>query len=129
VARGERDLGPQNVVARALVLVERPGLRRGEQPAGRVERTRLEARLRRGECPLATSSRVSGERDGTLEEGGGGGDAPASLRAAGRALELGGDILVGALRRQRAVPRAPIGVGLQIGHVRQDFVHAPSVIG
>ena len=93
-------MAAQQVDPGALELVERPGLRRGQEPERRVERAGLEARLRRRQRALRTPRRVDGQRDGALEERGRGGDAAASLRPAGRALELGGDLLVGPGRRR-----------------------------
>ena len=128
-ARDERQLSAQQVDPRPLELVERPGLGRGQQPASRVELAGQQVRLSGGQCAPATPRRVGRQRDGALQEGRRGGDSSASLRATRRALELGGDILIGSRCRQRTVPRAPIGVGLRIAHLRQSFVHPLAVVG
>ena len=47
-ARGEGDVAAEQVHPGALDIVERPGLRRGQESQSRVERAGLEARLRRG---------------------------------------------------------------------------------
>src|SRR5688572_31190091 len=46
-----------------LELVGRPGLRDGHEVEGRVERARLEARLRRAERPIRTPRRIACQRD------------------------------------------------------------------
>ena len=48
--------------------------------------------------------------------------AAARLGAAGRALELHGDVLVGSRRRRGQMPRATVRVGLPIGCLRQRQV-------
>jgi hypothetical protein len=81
--RRERDAG-------VLELVERPALCRGQASESHVERTGLEARLCRGQRALPTSRGVDGQCDSVLQEPGRGGQAPARLRPARRALQLGG---------------------------------------
>ena len=56
--RGEGDLAAQQVHPGALELVERPGLRRGQEPESRVERAGLEASLRGGQRALRAPRRV-----------------------------------------------------------------------
>jgi hypothetical protein len=73
-----------------LELVERPALCRGQASESHVERTGLEARLCRGQRALPTSRGVDGQCDSVLQEPGRGGQAPARLRPARRALQLGG---------------------------------------
>ena len=75
-------------------------LRRDQEPEGRVEGAGLEARLRRSQRALRTPRRLDRQRDGTLQERRRCRDAAASLRPAGRALELGGDLLVRARCRR-----------------------------
>ena len=70
----------------------------------------------------ARRARLGRERRRVLEEGGGGRDAPARQRAAGRALELLGDLLVRRGRRLGAVPGAPVGIELRVGGLRQRGV-------
>ena len=100
-ALGVRGLGAQQVQAGALQLVERPDLGRRQQPARRVERAGLQARLGGGERAVGPPRRVAGQRDGALQERGRRGEAAARLRPPGRALELQGDLLVGS----RGAPR------------------------
>ena len=92
----QRYVGAYQVCSRALELVEGSGLRRDQEPECRAERAGLHARLRRRKRALRASGRVGRQRDGALEERRRRRDAAASLRAAGRAFELGGDVLVGA---------------------------------
>ena len=73
----------QQVHPRALELVERPGLRGGQQPARLLERARLEAGLGGRERAVRPPRRVPGQRDGALQERGGGGEPAARLRPAG----------------------------------------------
>ena len=128
-ARGEGDVAAQQVDPGALELVERSGLRRGQEPERRVERAGLEARLRRGQRALRAPRRVGGQRDGALQERGRGGESAASLRPAGRALELGGDLLVGSRRRSGAVPGAPVRVRLGVGGVGEGAMDAVAILG
>ena len=58
------------------------------------------------------------------QERGGGRQAAAGLRPAGRALQLGGDVLVGPDGGVRAVPGAAIGIDVGIGRLGQRAVHA-----
>ena len=128
-ARDERQLRSQQVDPRSLQLVERPGLGHGQHPASRAELAGQQVRLSGRQRASPTSRQVGRQRDSALQEGRRGGDASASLRATRRALELGGDVFVGSRCRQRAVPRAPIGVGLRIAHLSQRFVHPLPVVG
>ena len=100
-----------------------PASRRGQQAASRRERAGLDAGLSGRERAFTAPRRVRGQRGGALQEGRRRGDPTAGLRAAGRTLELGGDVLVRSRCRQRAVPRAAIGVGVRIAHLGEGFVH------
>ena len=117
--RGEGDVGTQQVDPGALELVERPGLRRGDQPESRVEFAGLQARLRRGQRAIRPPRRVLRQRDGALQERRRGGEPAARLRPAGRALELQGDLLVRPRRGRGQMPRTTVRVGLPIGRLRQ----------
>ena len=108
-ARWSSSSGPASAVA--------------SRPRAVRERAGLDAGLRGRQRAFTAPRRVRGQRDGALQEGGRGGDPAASLRPAGRALELGGDVLVRSCRRQCAVPRAAIGVGVRIAHLGEDLVH------
>jgi len=56
------------------------------------------------------------------------GDAATRLRPAGRAFELGGDLLVGPRGGAGAVPGPPVRVGLGNGGIGQRTMHAVPVI-
>ena len=67
----------------------------------------------------ARRSRFGRQHRRALEERGSGGQAPARLGSAGRALELLRDILVGSRRSLGPVPGAAVGIDLRIGDLRQ----------
>jgi hypothetical protein len=121
-------VGADQVDAGALELVERPGVRRGQEFERRVERAGLKARLRRGKRALRAPHRVDCQRDGALQERSCGGEPAASLRPVGRALELSGDFLGGSRRRSGAVPGAPVGVRLGVGGFGEGAMHAVAVV-
>ena len=75
-------MGAHQVDAGALELVERPGLRRGQQPERGVERAGLEAGLRGRQRALAAPLGILGQRHGALQERSRGGEPAASLRPA-----------------------------------------------
>ena len=103
--------GPRSQLdAGALELVERTCLGSRQQRRARRRTRRPEARLRRRQRRSARRAGSAVSVDGALQERRRGGEPAASLRPAGRALELGGDILVGSRRRAGAVPGAPIRV-------------------
>ena len=126
--RGEGELAAHQVHPGALELIQRPGLRRGHEPERRLERAGLETRLRRGQRALGSSRRVDRELGGALQERGRRGDAAAGLRTAGRAFELGGDLLVGPRGGAGAVPGPPVRVGLGDGGIGQGTMHAVPVV-
>ena len=99
---GERELGTQQVGAGAVELVERTGLRQRQQLRAASNAPAAELRLRGRERARRPVRGVGRELGGTLEERGGRGQPAASLGPAGRALELGGDVLV----RRPSVARA-----------------------
>ena len=80
------------------------GLDRDQQSQCRVERAGVALRPGSREQPLRTASGFGRQHRRALEERGRGGEAPARLRSAGRALEFLGDVLVG--RRARPAPGA-----------------------
>ena len=102
-----------------LQRVERPGLDRDQQPQRRVERAGVALGLGRREQALRPAGGVGGQRRRALQERGRRGQAAARLRAAGRALELRGDVLVGPGRGLRPVPGAAVGIELRIGDLGQ----------
>ena len=114
--------------SRALEAVERPGLRRGQEPRRRVERAGLEARLRRGQRAPCLERRVGSQRGRPLEERRCGREAAARLRSPCRALERGGDGFVGSGGGECAVPGVTVGVELEVAHLGERLVHAPSFV-
>jgi hypothetical protein len=76
-------VGAHQVDAGALELVERRGVRRGQESERRVERAGLKARLRRGKRALRAPRRVDCQRGGALQERSCGGEPAASLRPSG----------------------------------------------
>ena len=121
-------MGSQQVNPSALELIECSGLRRGQEPERRVERARLKACLRRGQRPLRPPRGIECQRDRALQERGRRGDPAASLRSAGRALQLGGDVLVEPRCRLSAVPGAAIRIDVGIGGLGERAVHAPALL-
>ena len=126
--RREGKLTVHQVHPGTLQLIQRPGLRRGQERECRLERASLETRPRRGQRALCSSRRVDRELDGALQERGRGSDAAAGLRPAGRAFELGGNLLVRPRGGAGAVPGPPVRVGLGGGGLGQGTVHAVPVV-
>ena len=124
----ERDLGAQQVQARSPQLVERPGLSRRQQLAGDVERAGPEGCLRCGERSFGSPGGIVAQRDRTLQERGRGRGAAPGLRAAGGALELDRDLLVGSRGRGRQVPSSAIWIDPAVRCLRQRQVRGPSLI-
>jgi hypothetical protein len=56
----ERDLAAQQRCLRALELIQRPGLRRGQQPQRRVERASLGRGLRGGQAHTVAIEEAAG---------------------------------------------------------------------
>ena len=111
----ERDLAPQVLDLRGLQRRIGPASAAvsscraaSSAPASRFARAAASRRRTRSAGSGVSVAALSRKR-------GGRGDAPARLRAAGRALELLGDLLVGPGGRLGAVPCAPVGMGLGIG--------------
>ena len=73
--------------------------------------------------------RVQRQRGGLLQERGRRGQAAARLRPAGRAFELGGDVLVRPGCGLRPVPGPPVGIELRIGGLGQGPVRLPPLLG
>ena len=121
-------MAPQEIHPGALEFVERSGLRGDDEPERRGERAGLEARFRRGQRALGSSRRIDRELGGALQERGRRGDAAASLRTAGRAFELGGDLLIGPRGGAGPVPGPPVRVGLGDGGIGQGTMHAVPVV-
>jgi hypothetical protein len=117
--RGERELGPQQVDPSALELVERCGLRCGQELLGVAERARLQAGLRRGQRAIGVPPAIPRQRDGAPEERRRGGEAAARLRPHGGAFELDGHPLVRPGRGRREMPGAAVGIAAGFRHLRQ----------
>jgi hypothetical protein len=83
IERGKGDLPAHQVDAGALELVERPILRRRQQPQRYIERGCLIARPGGSQRALRAPLRVLCERDGALQERRRGGQAAARLCPAG----------------------------------------------
>ena len=121
-AGGERDLPAQQVGPGSLELVKRSRLRRGQQPQRRIERAGLGRYPRRGQRALRPPGRFERQRGRPFQERGRRRQPAARLRPAGRALQLGSDVLIGPRRRLREVPRPPIGIGARIGRLGEGTV-------
>ena len=115
----KRDLSAQVLHLGGPQGVERAGLDRHQQSQGRVERAGIALRPGSRQQALRSASGLGRQHRRALEECGRRGQAPARLRAAGRALELLGDVLVGTRRGLSPVPGAAVGIDLRIGGVRK----------
>ncbi len=115
--RGEGDMAPNEVRTCSLEVVERSGLRGGQEPQRRVKHASLEACLRRGQCTLRTSRRICCKCHGALQKRSCRGHSAASLRPTRRTLQLGGDLLARSGCGAGQVPGAPVRVGLGVGCV------------
>ena len=124
--RGERDLRVQQLRSRALELVQRSRLRHREQPLRRVGRTGLVLALRGGKRAPRPARRVGRQLGSALVKRGPRRQAAPRPRAPGRALQLGGDLLVEPGRRLGAVPGAAIGIGVGVRGLREGLVDAPA---
>ena len=80
--RGERDLPAQQVRPGALQLIQRPGLRHGQQVQRLAERAGPQAGLRRGQHAPGAARRIGRQRRRPLPERRGGGQPAAGLRPA-----------------------------------------------
>jgi hypothetical protein len=112
--------GPQRVKGASLD--------RDQQCERRVERTGVALRPGSREEALGTASRSGGQHCRALEERCRGSQAPTRLRAASRALELLGNVLVVPRRGVGPVPGAAVGIDLWIGGLRQGAVHVLSLL-
>jgi hypothetical protein len=79
--------------------------------------------------PLGAPRRVGGQRNGALQKRGCGGDPAASLSAAGRQLELEGNLLVGCERRMSLMPGAAIRISLSIDDLCQRPMRVSTPVG
>ena len=114
----EGDLRVQQLGARLLELVQGSCLGDRQQPQRRVVRAGLVLALCGEERTLCPAPRIGRQFDGALVKCRPRRQAASRPRSAGRALQLGGDVLVEPGRRVRAVPGAAIGVDVGIGGLR-----------
>ena len=122
----EGDLAAQLFDLRRLQRVDRAGLDRDQKLQRGVERAGVALRPRRGEQAARAESGVRRERGRVLEEGGGGRDAAARERAAGRAFQFLGHRLVRGGCRLGAMPGAPVGIEPRVRGLGQRGVpHVP----
>ena len=124
----KRDLSAQAIDLGGPQGVKRAGLDRDEQAQSRVGRAGVALRRGGGEQPLGAASGFGCQDRRALKECRRRCQAPAALRASGRALELGGDVLVGPGRGLGAVPGATIGIDFRIGRRRQGAVQLLSLM-
>ena len=118
-AGGERDPPAQQVRPGGLKLVERPGLRQGDEVACLAERAGLQAGLCRGQRALGAAHRVGRQVRRAFQERRSGGQPAAGLCPARGARKLRGDILVGFRRGLGQVPGPPVRVSGRVGHPGQ----------
>ncbi|MEI5010650.1 hypothetical protein RB196_28230 [Streptomyces sp. PmtA] len=124
---GEHQPGPQPLQPGALQVVERAGLRGGEQVAGPVGRAGVDLVLG-GRQDTGDAVRGVGRqfRRPPQERGRRGGSSP-PLGPAGGAFQVGGDVLVGLRGGVRAVPRPAVGIAAGVGGLRECPVRRPAV--
>jgi hypothetical protein len=117
------DLSAQAIQLCGPQRVRWPGLDRDQQSERRVERAGVEFGPGRREQALRPAAGSGRKHRRALQERGRRGQAPAGLRPAGRALELGGDVLVGSGCGLGPVPCPAVRIGLRVGDLRQRAVH------
>ena len=105
------------------MIAERPALGHGQQIQRRVEGARLHLGRRGRQRPLRPQVGFQRQHRRPLEKRGRSSQPAARLRPVGRALQLGGDVLIGSLGRLGSVPCTPIGIALRVRHLRQGLVH------
>ena len=122
-ARGERDVAAQQVHPGAGELVERPGLRHGEQVQGLAERAGLHAGLRRGQRAFGPPGRIGGQRHRRSRNAAAAASPPrACARPADRSSSAATSSS-GPGRGLGPVPGPPVRIGDRVGHLRQRRVH------
>jgi hypothetical protein len=116
---GERDLRAQALRPRALKLVEWGKLGGRQQLERRVRCRGTDLGLCGSQGPPAPLRRIGRQLGRVRQERGGSRRAPTGLRPVGRALQLGGHLLVDTHRRASTMPRPTIGIGIRIDRLRQ----------
>ena len=124
---GEGDLRVQPFQPGAFQFAQRSCPGDGQLPYGRVGHPRLVLGLRCGQRAGGARPRRWRQCSGAFEEGSGRGQAPAGVRAARRALQLGSDALIGLKRGLGPVPGPPVGIGTRIGGLGDGVVGPPAV--
>ena len=124
----EGDLRVQQLGARLLELVQRSCLGHRQQPQRRVACPGPMLAHRGEKRTLCPAPRVGRQFDGARVKCRPGRQAASRPRSAGRALQLGGDVLVEADRRVRAMPGAAIGVDVGVGGFGQRPMDALSLL-
>ena len=121
-AHDEGDLGAEEVDAGALELVERSGLRRGQQSEGRVGRAGLVRGLRRGQRALRLGAPVPGVSSVARSRKAAAAARPP--RACARSAERSSSDATSSSgpARVRAVPGAAIGIDVRVGGLGQRAV-------
>jgi hypothetical protein len=119
----EGDLRAHQVDTGAVGLAEGPRGDRGEECGRLLEAARGGLRPGGGDRPGDPALRVRRERHGSLQERGRGGQTAVCERAIGRALELGGDLLVGRDGGAGQVPGPAVGVPDRIRDIGERRVH------
>ena len=121
-------MGAHQVCPRALELVERTGFRRGQDPsaASNAPACRLACAAASARSARRAGSTVSATA--RCRNAAAAATPAASLRSAGRAFELGSDLLVRARRRVGSVPGAPIWVCLGVGGLSEGAMHTLAVV-
>ncbi|HEV7628571.1 MAG TPA: hypothetical protein VGO89_18915 [Streptomyces sp.] len=122
-AEHERQLGPHQADAGPVELGQGALLREVEQLDRGVERARLELGDRSRQRSLSALLGIQGEGHGALEEGARCCQTAPRLGAAGRALELIGDVLVRPGTGMREVPAAPVRIEGAVGLRSKCPVH------
>jgi hypothetical protein len=110
-----------------LKLVEPTHLGRGQHLVGLVGRACAEFGLGGGQRANAAPSGIRRQLDGSLQEGGRRGWAPAGLRAISCVLQLLGHGLIRLGDRVGAMPRATVGVRRRSSHLGQRSVRRASI--
>ena len=119
----ERELGADQLGAGPPELVEWSGFGHAQHAKRRAEHARPHRGRGRIQRPADPARRLRRQSGRPLEERGGGGQATADLRPAGRTFQFHGDLLVRLARGQGAVPGTAVRIGRRVRDVGQRSVH------